>query len=368
MMDQSTAKLVSSIVKKSFAHLSRPQKKNLADLIMAFFHNPSFALWEIASCLSGETTTKHKHKRLIYFLDQFSIDLDFWKSFVLTVFSLPGFRFKSRKYLTLAIDATTLKDDFWILAVSVSFHGRSIPIYVRSWAGVNTPYNYWKRVETVLTELKQILPQGWHYELVADRGFQGETMLAILKKLDWDYVVRLNGCWRMKNKDGREYVQLDLFADGFYEQVYLGKKAQMGPVNVAINSLSSEDGGQSKWYLMTNRHRRDHAVNSYTRRFWIEETFKDLKSKLKWEGYTDKVPHKDRLTKCIVVSCLSYAIQTSIGSQIQLSPSEEKKTSVFNRFRQAYRRNSQKLEQIIIKFLGMIATYIRRTKIAFGLA
>jgi hypothetical protein len=117
---------------------------------------------------------------------------------------------------------------------------------------------------------------------------------------------------------------------------------------------------------MTNVGDRDHVISSYCRRFWIEESFKDLKSKLKWESYTKKVPAKDRLTKCITVNCLSYAIQTSLGSQLSLSPGERKKTSVFNSFRQAYRRSSQKLEKIITKFIAMISTYIRRTKVAFS--
>lgn len=333
---------------------------------MGFFYNRSFTLWEIASCLSGETTTKHKHKRLIYFLDQLVLDRAFWRSLIIMVFSLPGFRFKSRPYITLALDATTLKDDFWLLAVSVSYRGRAIPIYLRSWPAVNSSYDYWERVGQVLRELKELLPARYRFELVADRGFQGGKMLELLAALEWDYVVRVNGCYRMREADGSEWVQLNLFADGWYEQVTLGKTSQLGPVNVAISSTDNEEGGQARWYLMSNVSDAEHAVSSYQRRFWIEEGFKDLKSKLGWESYTKKVPARGRLTKCIAVSCLSYAIQTSLGSQIRLSASEQRKTSVFNRFRQAYRRSNQKLQDIITRFIAMISTYLRRTKVAFS--
>lgn len=365
-MDKNTSKLVEKIVRSTFGHLDLPAQKNLADLVMAFFHNRSFTLWEIASCLSGETTTKHKHKRLIYFLDHFRLDRAFWKAYVITVFSLPGFRFKSRKYITLALDSTTLKDDFWMLAVSISYQGRSIPIYMKSWAGVNVTYDFWARVRQTLKEVKQLLPKGHRYELIADRGFQGVEMLKVLAQIKWDYVLRVNGCFRMKRSDGKEFVQLDLFADGWYDQVTLGKGARMGGVNVAVSSVPNEQKNRSKWYLMTNVDSYDHAVGSYCQRFWIEETFKDLKSKLMWETYTKKVPTKDRLTKCIVVSCLSYAVQTSLGSQIALSASERKKTSVFNSFRQAYRRTSAKIAEIITKFIAIINTYIKRTKMAFS--
>ena len=365
-MEKDTVKLINKLVRATFTHLSVPARKNLADLIMAFFFHQSFTLWEIASCLSGETTTKHKHKRLIYFLDGLQLDRAFWKSVILMVFSLPGFRFKRRGYLTLALDATTLKGDFWLLAVSVSYQGRSIPIYLKSWAGVYESYDYWKRVGQVLGEVKALLPGGYRYELVADRGFEGERMLQLLHQIQWDYVVRVNGCWRMKQADGSEWVQLDLFADGWYEQVILGKRAGLGPVNLAIRSLANEEGGQARWYLMSNLDDSDHVAESYQRRFWIEESFKDLKSKLHWEGYTRKVPEKDRLTKCVAVSCLSYALQTSLGTQIRLSPSEQRKTSVFNRFRQAYRRANRELQAIILRFIAMISTYVRRTKVAFS--
>lgn len=365
-MEKDTAKLVDKLVTSTFTHLSVPSQKNLADLIMAFLYNRSFTLWEIASCLSGETTTKHKHKRLIYFLDQLVLDRAFWRSVIIMVFSLPGFRFKARPYITLAIDATTLKDDFWMLAVSVSYQGRAIPIYLKSWPEVNSSYDYWQRVGQVLSELKALLPARYRFELVADRGFQGGEMLKLLRQLDWDYVVRVNGCWRMKEADGSEWVQLNLFADGWYEQVTLGKTAQLTPVNVAISSTPNEEGGAARWHLMSNLPDRQHAIDSYRRRFWIEESFKDLKSKLGWESYTKKVPTQGRLTKCITVSCLSYAIQTSLGSQIALSESEQRKTSVFNRFRQAYRRTNQKLQEIITRFISMISIYLRRTKVAFS--
>jgi len=45
--------------------------------------------------------------------------------------------------ITLALDATTLKEDFWILAVTVSFNGRGIPLYLKCWKGVNESYLYY---------------------------------------------------------------------------------------------------------------------------------------------------------------------------------------------------------------------------------
>ena len=81
-MQEDFLKFCSILTKRCFKCLNISQQKNMADLMTAFLSNTSFALWDIASSLSGDTTTKHKHKRLIYFLDSLTIDLNFWKSYL----------------------------------------------------------------------------------------------------------------------------------------------------------------------------------------------------------------------------------------------------------------------------------------------
>ena len=367
-MQEDFLKFATILTKKCFSHLNLSQQKNFADLMTAFLSNTSFALWDIASSLSGNTTTKHKHKQLIYFLDSFTIDLNFWKSYSLALFSLPGFRFKRRKMLTLALDATTLKDDFWILAVTISFNGRGIPLYLKSWKGVNESYDYWGRVKSVLQALKSILPKGYLFEIVADRGFQGDIMFQMCKELGIDFIIRINDSYRIKLPNGEEYIQLSFFNDGYYVTESLGKKSQTPDINLCVNSKTLENGNVAKWYLVANKRELSYEiiVERYTTRFWIEDGIKDLKSKLHWEKYTEKIPQKERLEKCIIISSLSYSLQTAIGNQMYMSDSDRKRTSIFNKFRQTIRRGTEELERIILNFLNIIATYISRTKLCFN--
>jgi hypothetical protein len=360
-------KLVTLLVKKCFKHLNLSQKKNLSDLMTAFLSNTSFALWDIASSLSGDTTTKHKHKRLIYFLDSLTIDLKFWKSYSLALFSLPGFRFKKRKMITLALDATTLKDDFWVLAVTMSFNGRGIPLYLKTWRGVNENYDYWSRIKVVLKDLKEILPKGYSFEIVADRGFQGDVMFQMCKELDIDFIIRINDSYKVKLSNRQEYIQLSLFNDGYYVTESLGKKSQTPAMDLCVNSRLLENGEVVKWYLVSNQRELNQGVmaDRYSTRFWIEEGIKDFKSKLHWEKYTEKIPQKERLEKCIIISGLSYALQTAIGNQMYISDSERKRTSIFNKFRQSIRRGTDELEKIILNFINIISIYVSRTKLCF---
>jgi hypothetical protein len=111
-------------------------------------------------------------------------------------------------------------------------------------------------------------------------------------------------------------------------------------MNLCVNSRILENGEVAKWYRVSNQRELNQnvMVERYSTHFWIEEGIKDLKSKLHWEKYTGKILQKERLEKCIIISCLSYSVQTAIGNQMYMSDSERKRTSVFNKFRQSIRR------------------------------
>ena len=148
----------------------------------------------------------------------------------------------------------------------------------------------------------------------------------------------------------------------------MGKKSQTPDINLCVNSKTLENGNVAKWYLVANKRELSYEiiVERYTTRFWIEDGIKDLKSKLHWEKYTEKIPQKERLEKCIIISSLSYSLQTAIGNQMYMSDSDRKRISIFNKFRQTIRRGTEELERIILNFLNIIATYISKTKLCFN--
>ena len=114
---------------------------------------------------------------------------------------------------------------------------------------------------------------------------------------------------------------------------------------------TDESTDATRWYLATSLDDPQQAVADYKQRMWIEQTFKDLKSVLKWETYTKKIPENKRLDKLVVLSCLSYAIQVCIGTQVDIPPSEEEKTSVLQRFRHIYTSAYRKTQTLYFKMI-----------------
>jgi len=147
-----------SLISKTFPHLHKPKLKNLSALILTFFQHTSFFLYNIAQALPINTNQKHKHKALLRALNNLSLDTHY-TGYPRVLFDLPGFRRLQRHTLPLLIDVTTLKDDYWILAASISLHGHSIPVYLKVWPGVHISYNFWERVECFLRELRALLPE-----------------------------------------------------------------------------------------------------------------------------------------------------------------------------------------------------------------
>ena len=348
-MTDKLARKTYHILKRTFPQYNKYSLDCLSELLLAMFSHQRFTLRHIASLLLGETNVKHKLKRLQNFLDGIQLDRQFWHSFIQTLFCLPYMKLHSRNKVTLLIDATTLREDYWILAVSISYRGRSIPVYLKIWEGVNTSYDYWDRVEGFMRELKELLPEKFSYEIIGDRGFQGASMFKLCNRLGWDQVIRINGSYKMKKPGGREFVQLHLCDDGSYREIMLGQTNTVDFLNLAIHSDGEHEN--TRWYLATSLQDPQQAVSDYRRRMWIEETFKDLKSVLKWETYTRKIPENKRLDKLVVLSCLSYAIQVCIGTTVDIPPSEEEKTSVLQRFRHIYTSAYRKTEALYMKMV-----------------
>lgn len=352
-MDPDLARQTYHILKRTFPQYNKYTLDTLSEVLLAMFSHQRFTLRHIASRLLGATNVKHKLKRLKNFLDKIELTTEFWQSYVQTLFCLPYMKLKSRSPVTLLVDATSLQEDVWILAASISYRGRSVPVYLRQWKGVNTNYDYWKRVEDFLEELAELLPQDLNYELIGDGGFEGARMFALCRQLGWDQVIRINGSYKVKTNDGREFIQLSLFDEGGYRQVVIGQTNPTEGLNLAV---CSDPEASRRWYLATSVE-PGQAAEDYARRMWIEQTFKDLKSVLKWETYTASIPARRRLEKLVVLSCLSYGFQLCLGTQVSVPPSEEKKTSLLQRFRHIYTGAYRKTKKIYNKMAA--AFYMR---------
>jgi hypothetical protein len=91
----------------------------------------------------------------------------------------------------------------------------------------------------------------------------------------------------------------------------------------------------------------------------------DLKHVLHWEKYTKHVPKKEYIEKCVTISCLSYAIQMSLGNYEKVSEKEEERSSLLSRWRNLMNRGTEFTSKIMKIFIAVVSVNIWRIEQIF---
>jgi hypothetical protein len=85
---------------------------------------------------------------------------------------------------------------------------------------------------------------------------------------------------------------------------------------MVLGRLKAEKGKKIEpWYIATSLSNLDKAYGLYRRRMWIEEMFRDFKSRFHWCKYkVETEKRREKLTFCLMVS---YTIVALLGYQVQ---------------------------------------------------
>jgi hypothetical protein len=168
--------------------------------------------------------------------------------------------------------------------------------------------------EAALLAVVRALPSGIRPVILADRGFARAAFLAWLQEHGLDSVVRITTGTGLVAIDGSRY---RLGTEGLqpgeirwapqvrYAQRYQGRPRDL-QVNVALcwrlpRHLQRRQRSQQAdepWYLATNQPSAGQAVACYRQRFWIEESFKDSKSRFQLKHV--RIGSPERLTQLLL--------------------------------------------------------------------
>lgn len=243
----------------------------------------------------------------------FQIDDKMWRGYNRLLFGfLKENGVKKGDQIIINVDYTSDCDDFLILCASVFFCGQSIPVYfsMRNYPKRKGQYNQKKMEVAFFKALRHILPKGYVYTIVADRGFGHERIIHILDSLSFKYVLRLNENLNIK-QNGKMLNLKDL----------PHKNRVMKQVNIVTwdcrPSIVKCVNKEKHWVLATNFEQAalNKVTGIYEGRFSIEKMFKNQKS-----GGFDieriNIKKYDRFKKFLFICCVSYAIMIFAGLYI----------------------------------------------------
>ncbi len=221
---------------------------------------------------------------------------------------------------------------YQVLRIAVPCRGRAVPLlqlaYDRDRLPADRSQNQLE--EDALWAAVAALPPGVRPVVLADRGFARATFLAELKRRRLDFVVRIDKGTRLTEPDGRGW---KLGEEGLARgQVRWCPSVRYGlhhgrprdlPLNVALcwrvaKCRTSKEPPKEPWYLATSLGTAARAVAWYWRRGWIEQSFKDAKSRFGLARVRVGCP--ERLTRLLAALTLALAWLTLAALPAALPP------------------------------------------------
>jgi hypothetical protein len=314
------------------------QKTNLALLVGAILKKQTLCLSELARTYPAPEKRRirapkhdllHRLKRLWRFTDNERVDaLEVQMALVPYTIARLG----SPRLLGLAIDwtmfDTTLlsgkRKRYQVLRIAVPRKGRALPLlqlaYDRDNLSPNKSQNQLE--QDALLAVVRALPGSVRPVILADRGFHRASFLAWLERHHLDYVVRIKkgsciteadgSCWKL-GEEGLRPGELR-FVEGVRYGLYHGRPREL-TINLALCWKAAKSRAAKEpdepWYLATTFKEAKSATNWYWQRGWIEQSFRDAKSRFGLKRVRVGCP--ERLSRLLMALTLALTWLTLMG-------------------------------------------------------
>ncbi len=288
---------------------------SLALATLGVIHAASLSVYAIGQALAEARGTQGKHgvKQVDRLLSNTGLSL--WELFALWVPFVLG----QRTQALVNMDWTDFEaDDHTTLVVSlVTGHGRSTPLV---WLTVQKSLLKGMRNEVedaVLVRLRECVPSCVKVTVLADRGFADQKLYALLKQLGFDYVVRFRQCITVTSAEGERRKAADWVPEAGRARKLLKARVTADMVQVGAVVCVKKKGMKEPWCLATSHEDLSAAqvIRLYSRRFTIEEGFRDVKDMRFGMGLSSfRIAEPERRDRMLLLAAMACALLTLLGA------------------------------------------------------
>lgn len=217
--------------------------------------------------------------------------------------------------LHLLLDETPKANALRALRLSVAYRRRAVPLLAVCYRPDNPPRPLPELIPSLLRRAAACLPPGATVTLLADRGLAWPVVLDTCVTLGWHYLLRLQGSTKVALPDGREVTARELVGrvgGRWLGRARLFKKA--GWRDAAVLAYWPW-GRPDPWLLVTDQQPCPRRFQTYGRRTWTEELFRDEKSQgLNWQR--SRVNDPKRTERLLVLLALAVLLAIVLGVQV----------------------------------------------------
>jgi len=217
------------------------------------------------------------------------------------------------RHLVLALDATSLKQVFVVLSISVLYRGCALPV---AWAVLpEGRAGSWRGPWLELfAALHHAVPAGWEVLVLADRGLYARWLFEVIRVCGWHPLLRLNqrGSYCLPGQARFQPIGQLLPGPG---RVWAGRVTCFAHNGVAATLLASWGVAYpAPWFLLTDLAPQEAHAAWYGLRGWIEAGFKDLKRD-GWDWHKTRMTDPRRAARLWLVLAVATLWVVSVGGQ-----------------------------------------------------
>ena len=189
-------------------HLSKPQAQVLAAFSFGLGLARRCTLSVVAESLAFLGKPDTVERRLQRFLSNERIS---WQEGAQALAPWVLNSLSSSNLVVLLVDETSLQDKMKVMAVSLAYRGRAIPLAWWCYHQESWPMGQVELITTLLQWVAPGIPSGAVVLVQADRGIgTSPDFLRVVDSLGWYYLVRVQRDVRLVLEDGREVPYHDL--------------------------------------------------------------------------------------------------------------------------------------------------------------
>jgi len=306
-------KTVSKIYEGAGLHAKQVLSISYAVVGAVFTDQAGVAKIGIAMAAARKTNPKHGIKQFDGLLSNRKIDdQDAQRAQV-------RFIVGARKQLVASLDWTEYDaDGHHRIALSlVTRHGRTTPLIWKTVTSKELTGRRNDHEDELLVLFRGLLPASVRRVIIlADRGFGDVKLYELLRKLDFDYVIRFRSCIIVRDLDDNKaraaaWVPANGRARLIENARVTGRRYQVAAV-VAVKKRHMKD----RWTLVTSLQcSADRIVRLYGRRFTIEENFRDEKDPRFGFGTLNiRFKNTSRRDRFMLVLAIAMMLLTLLGA------------------------------------------------------
>lgn len=219
----------------------------------------------------------------------------------------------SGRQVALALDATTLGDQFVVLAISVVYRGCAVPV---AWSIVPAGQKQaWRpEWERLLGCLRGTVPADWMVIVLADRGLYARWLFTTIVGLGWHPFLRVNLGGTFRPSTEARFRTLRSFAPAVDQRwagtgiAFKGATTRLRCTLLAWHGTGYTD----PWLILTDLPPDVADVAWYGLRAWIEQGFKVTK-RGGWQWQRTRMTHPDRAARLWLAIAVATLWLVSVG-------------------------------------------------------